>query len=323
MSKLDSFRFQGPGDPVPGGPKKKGGAGGPPRELPQPDMVKVSQDDLLLSDASLAQYITDEKTLDDQYPIKKGAYEVILDYPHDAKSETGEGYLNHLYVYDREHDRVVARYVSNGGKFGATKGKDLEIDAVIVRPTWQPTASELKENADFAADGPGPTGSMGLVKLHLTGAEYIHGVEDADLETDEQGRQHVLEDPSAMNDLGKPGSHGCWNMSNPNVVELVEKFGVGATFDADGTPHLTHTKVHILGNSAADRATAKHLDDLTVQEHLGDRMPSDGTDILEQDYQTTRRYLRDHSYYDTRGVAQPADKWYVELWKKRRDGEKL
>jgi hypothetical protein len=68
---------------------------------------------------------------------------------------------------------------------------------------------------------------------------------------------------------------------------------------------------------------AKHLDDLTVKEKLGDRLPSDGTDLLEKDYQATHRYTRDHSYYDTRGVAQPADQWYVELWKQRREGEKL
>ncbi|MDB5096178.1 MAG: hypothetical protein JWM80_599, partial [Cyanobacteria bacterium RYN_339] len=157
MSKLDSFKFSGPGTPPAGpGPKKPAQ---PPVELPQPDHSKVTDDDLMLSDESLAQYISDENTLDTQYPIKKGAYDVILDYPHDSKSETGEGYLNHLYVYDREHDRVVARYVSNGGKFGATKGHDLEIDRVVVRPTWQPTKNELKEDSEFAADGPGPTGS--------------------------------------------------------------------------------------------------------------------------------------------------------------------
>ncbi|MDB5101032.1 MAG: hypothetical protein JWM80_5453, partial [Cyanobacteria bacterium RYN_339] len=148
--------------------------------------------------------------------------------------------------------------------------------------------------------------------------EYIHGVADANLVDGA-----VEEDPDAMNDLGKPQSHGCWNMSNPNVVELVERFGIGATFDESGKEHLSHTHVRILGNSKQDRAESQHLEDLMVKEKLGDRMPSDGIDLLEKDFKTTKRYVRDHSYYDVQGNVQPADKWYVDLWQARKKLEEL
>src|SRR5262249_35604687 len=103
-----------------------------------------------------------KKTLYDKNPIEPGPqnYRLVMDYTNKDQ--------NRLYVIDTRDDSIVARYISNGGVNGTTGGGKTvhQIDKVEYRPTWHPTKSELAQAA-FVPDGPGPTGSMGVLKLHF------------------------------------------------------------------------------------------------------------------------------------------------------------
>ena len=235
------------------------------------------------------------KTLSDLLPIQKGVYRVVLDYTDPA--------ANHLYLVDTRDDRVTARYVSNGGKQQMTDGAHWTVDFEVHRPTWSPTRDELAENPDFKPNGPGPSDSMGLIKLHMDGAEYIHGIEDARIVG---GIVEPL--TSSLDALGSAHSHGCWNMSNPNVVELAERFGVGPGTD-----------VTILrpGDPTAQKTAAALAKDMASQ-GLGDRRLSAGLGLLEADYRGAHKYLSPTPYKTRNGQVQPPDAWYLKLWEKRR-----
>ena len=235
------------------------------------------------------------RTLSDLLPIQKGVYRVVLDYTDPA--------ANHLYLVDTRDDRVTARYVSNGGMQQLTDGTQWTVDFEVHRPTWSPTRDELAENPDFKPNGPGPSDSMGLIKLHMDGAEYIHGIEDARIVG---GIVEPL--TSSLDALGSAHSHGCWNMTNPNVVELAERFGVGP-----GT-QVTILRPH----NPADRKAARALAQDMASQGLGDRRLSDGLDLLEADYRGAHKYLSPTPYPTQNGQVQPPDAWYLKLWERRR-----
>lgn len=157
------------------------------------------------ADRLRAAAITDE--------AKAKRYRVIVDLA---------GLPTTLYVLERASGRPVARYlVSPGSDDFPTPALSGRIDATKVRAWWYPPASDWAK--DMKPEPPGIRNPMGLVKLHLVGGYYIHGVPKFE-----------------EKDLGRPASHGCIRMSAANILELTGRYaGVGSRYEVSFDPALS------------------------------------------------------------------------------------